>query len=303
MDPSLQEFYCISRSASQQRPFSEIITTSQRPISRASSRHPPTANVRERPASSNVYAWSSYHPLTVPSIAQISIQQPLSPTNVQDAFSNETGGRRRHHTAGYTDRLNQGIGAASPNAYDDDPHSDPLQSYRQSQSSHRSSSPCSNSRYNDPYTQDDDDASANPDFPRMDQLDDLDDFERYISGQEADPHRDFGITENEDEIGFFCGLIASSFFFAQFCTSIFWGYMSDRYGRRPILLLGLIGSTIASLFFGLSKSLAWAIVSRSMCGLLNGNVGVAKSMLGEIADPSNQSQAFSIFGFAWGIGM
>ncbi|KAG0271310.1 hypothetical protein BGZ95_000888 [Linnemannia exigua] len=106
-----------------------------------------------------------------------------------------------------------------------------------------------------------------------------------------------------DEIGFFCGLIASSFFFAQFCTSIFWGYMSDRYGRRPILLLGLCGSTIACIFFGLSKSLAWAIISRSMCGLLNGNVGVAKSMLGEIADSTNQSQAFSIFGFAWGIGM
>ncbi|KAF9137451.1 hypothetical protein BG015_002708 [Linnemannia schmuckeri] len=114
---------------------------------------------------------------------------------------------------------------------------------------------------------------------------------------------DFHITENEDEIGFFCGLIASSFFFAQFCTSIFWGYMSDRYGRRPILLLGLCGSSIACIFFGLSKSLAWAIISRSMCGLLNGNVGVAKSMLGEIADASNQSQAFSLFGFAWGIGM
>ncbi|KAF9290277.1 hypothetical protein BGZ68_007501 [Mortierella alpina] len=40
-----------------------------------------------------------------------------------------------------------------------------------------------------------------------------------------------------------------------------------------------------------------------MCGLLNGNVGVAKSMLGEIADSSNQSQAFGLFGFAWGIGM
>ncbi|KAF9085796.1 hypothetical protein BGX29_001770 [Mortierella sp. GBA35] len=114
---------------------------------------------------------------------------------------------------------------------------------------------------------------------------------------------DFHITKNEDEIGFFCGLIASSFFFAQFCTSIFWGYMSDRYGRRPILLLGLCGSTIACIFFGLSKSLAWAVISRSMCGLLNGNVGVAKSMLGEIADSTNQSQAFSVFGFAWGIGM
>ncbi|KAF9430338.1 hypothetical protein BGZ94_007340, partial [Podila epigama] len=119
----------------------------------------------------------------------------------------------------------------------------------------------------------------------------------------AGPCRDFGMTENEDEIGFFCGLIASSFFLAQFCTSIFWGYMSDRYGRRPILLFGLIGSTITILLFGLSKTLIWAIVTRSLCGLLNGNVGVAKSMLGEIADASNQAQAFSIFGFAWGIGM
>ncbi|ORZ23796.1 major facilitator superfamily domain-containing protein [Lobosporangium transversale] len=115
--------------------------------------------------------------------------------------------------------------------------------------------------------------------------------------------RDFHITESEDEIGFFCGLIASSFFFAQFCTSIFWGFMSDRYGRRPILLIGLCGTAIACTSFGLSKSLPWAIISRSMCGLLNGNVGVAKSMLGEIADKSNQSQAFGVFGFAWGIGM
>ncbi|KAG0038253.1 hypothetical protein BGZ82_000697 [Podila clonocystis] len=405
MDPSLQEFYCISRSASQQRPFSQIITTSQRPSSRASSRHPSTANTRERPASANVYAWSNYHPLSVPSIAQISIQQPLSfSASVQDAFNNDRGGRRRHHTAGNADHFPQGdFGATLPNA-GDPLQSDSLQSYRQSQSSYRSSSPYSNFRPNDPYALDDD-GVPNPDFPRMEQLEDLDDFGRYSAysaGQEVDPHRsincgdggneegdegtpfvgqdhlmydsndycdnnnvptkptplpkvplfvlsvvifsepltstilfpfvfgkeknalslntalvfptitphsilqprsDFGITENEDEIGFFCGLIASSFFFAQFCTSIFWGYMSDRYGRRPILLLGLIGSTIASLFFGLSKSLAWAIVSRSMCGLLNGNVGVAKSMLGEIADPSNQSQAFSIFGFAWGIGM
>ncbi|KAF9337545.1 hypothetical protein BG006_004148 [Podila minutissima] len=373
MDPSLQEFYCISRSASQQRPFSQIITTSQRPSSRTSSRHPSTAHTRERPASASAHAWSNYHPLSVPSIAQISMQQPLSLSeNVQDAF-NDRGGRRRHHTAGNADHFPQcDFGATLRNTSADDPlQSDPLQSYRQPQSSYRSST-CSNFRPNDPYALDDDGA-PNPDFSREEQLEDLDGFGRHSSGQEADQQRpincgdtgdeegdegapftgqdhlmydssdaydsnsvptkptplpkvplfvlsvvifsepltstilfpfvDFGITENEDEIGFFCGLIASSFFFAQFCTSIFWGYMSDRYGRRPILLLGLIGSTIASLFFGLSKSLAWAIVSRSMCGLLNGNVGVAKSMLGEIADPSNQSQAFGVFGFAWGIGM
>ncbi|KAF9365190.1 hypothetical protein BGX34_010994 [Mortierella sp. NVP85] len=115
--------------------------------------------------------------------------------------------------------------------------------------------------------------------------------------------RDFHITENEDEIGFYCGLLASSFFFAQFCTSLFWGHMSDRYGRRPIILIGLCGSATTCILFGLSKSLAWAIVSLSMCGLLNGNVGVAKSMLGELSDQTNQSQALSVFGFAWGMGM
>ncbi|KAF9959832.1 hypothetical protein BGZ65_000019 [Modicella reniformis] len=114
---------------------------------------------------------------------------------------------------------------------------------------------------------------------------------------------DFGITENEDELGFYCGLIASSFFFAQFCTSIFWGYMSDRYGRRPIILLGLCSTAITSTLFGLSKNLTWAILTRSLCGFMNANVGVAKSMLGELSDHTNQSQVFSIFGFAWGIGV
>lgn len=49
--------------------------------------------------------------------------------------------------------------------------------------------------------------------------------------------------------------------------------MSDRYGRRPIILIGLCGSATTCILFGLSKSLAWAIVSRSMCGLLNGKEG------------------------------
>jgi MFS family permease len=49
-----------------------------------------------------------------------------------------------------------------------------------------------------------------------------------------------------------------------------WGWLSDRWGRRPVLLLGLIGNTICGSLFGLSKSLKWAIVTRSLCGLLNG---------------------------------
>ncbi|KAF9318726.1 hypothetical protein BG003_010654 [Podila horticola] len=135
--------------------------------------------------------------------SQISIQQPLPiSASVQDAFTNGTGRRRRHHSAGNAGPFPQeDIGTTSPITYNIDPlQSDPLQSYRQSQPSYRSSSPYSNPGHNDPYAQDDDGAS-NPDFPRMEQLEDLDDFEGYSSGQEADPHRSINCGVEGDDDG------------------------------------------------------------------------------------------------------
>ena len=77
---------------------------------------------------------------------------------------------------------------------------------------------------------------------------------------------------------------------------MFWGWISDRIGRRPVIVIGLLGNTITNLSFGVSHSLSWAIFSRLSCGLLNGNVAVAKSILGEITDSTNQSMGFSLFG-------
>ncbi|KAJ3214167.1 hypothetical protein HK099_007003 [Clydaea vesicula] len=114
--------------------------------------------------------------------------------------------------------------------------------------------------------------------------------------------RDFGLG-TEEEIGFYVGFIASSFSLAQLMTSILWGWLSDRVGRRPVLLTGLIGNAIATLSFGVSKNLIWAILSRAACGFLNGNIGVAKSVLGEITDKTNQAFGFSLFGLVWGFGM
>jgi MFS family permease len=71
---------------------------------------------------------------------------------------------------------------------------------------------------------------------------------------------------------------------------------SDKIGRRPVLLIGLIGNTITILAFGQSHTLTWAIASRAACGFLNGNIGVAKSVMGEITDATNQAKGFSIFG-------
>ncbi|KAJ3216068.1 hypothetical protein HDU67_009948 [Dinochytrium kinnereticum] len=108
---------------------------------------------------------------------------------------------------------------------------------------------------------------------------------------------------NEKDIGYYVGFIASSFSLAQFLTSMFWGWCSDRVGRRPVLLLGLLGNTVTILLFGVSHSLSWAILSRAACGFLNGNIGVAKCVMGEVTDSTNQAKGFSMFGLMWGIGM
>ncbi|KAJ3275047.1 hypothetical protein HDV01_001553 [Terramyces sp. JEL0728] len=113
--------------------------------------------------------------------------------------------------------------------------------------------------------------------------------------------RDFKICKEQD-IGYYVGFISSSFFLAQVVTSMWWGWISDRYGRRPVLLVGLIGNSITMVLFGFSHSLPWAIATRAACGFLNGNIGAAKSVLGEITDSSNRANAFALIGLCFGIG-
>ena len=52
--------------------------------------------------------------------------------------------------------------------------------------------------------------------------------------------------------------------------SILWGWLSDRLGRRPALLLGISGTSIAILVFGFAQNYAWAIAARAMAGALSG---------------------------------
>eukprot|EP01112_Ceratiomyxa_fruticulosa_P019085 TRINITY_DN618_c0_g1_i1.p1 TRINITY_DN618_c0_g1~~TRINITY_DN618_c0_g1_i1.p1 ORF type:complete len:585 (+),score=111.21 TRINITY_DN618_c0_g1_i1:372-2126(+) len=112
----------------------------------------------------------------------------------------------------------------------------------------------------------------------------------------------FNVAPDERKIGYYVGFLASSYYFAQFLCSFIWGWFSDRMGRKPSLLIGLLGSSFAVLMFGFSPSFYWAVGTRFLAGILNGNVGVAKSMMGEITDSTNQARAFSIVGIVWSIG-
>lgn len=98
----------------------------------------------------------------------------------------------------------------------------------------------------------------------------------------------------KDDIAFWVGITAASFSLSQFMSGVFWGRASDRFGRKPTILFGLLGTLVSSLLFGLSKSVPQAIAARCMSGLLNGNVGIMRTFVAEIVPEKHlQPRAFT----------
>ena len=78
------------------------------------------------------------------------------------------------------------------------------------------------------------------------------------------------------------GYIGSAYFMGNFTGSLIWGLLSDKIGRRPVLLFGVCATLICELLFGFSQNFTWAIIARFLWGLLNGNVGVVKTYISEV---------------------
>ncbi|KAH7915289.1 MFS general substrate transporter [Hygrophoropsis aurantiaca] len=115
--------------------------------------------------------------------------------------------------------------------------------------------------------------------------------------------REIGITGgDETKVGYYAGVIESIFFVTQAITVLRWSQLSDRIGRKPVLLIGLSGLCISMLCFGLSRTFVTLIISRCICGVLNGNSGVMKSMMGELTDSTNMAQAFAFIPIVWCVG-
>ncbi|RDW90165.1 MFS transporter [Aspergillus mulundensis] len=113
----------------------------------------------------------------------------------------------------------------------------------------------------------------------------------------------FHVTDNDRKIALYAGLITSSFTFAEFSAGMFWGRMSDRIGRKPVLVMGLIGTAISMIVFGFAPNLATAMIARALGGLLNGNIGVLQTTVAEIVTvKEHQPRAYSIMPFVWCLG-
>ena len=81
--------------------------------------------------------------------------------------------------------------------------------------------------------------------------------------------RDFDF--DEDSVGLYAGLLTATFALTQFLSSYAWGYISDLYGRKVSLLIGLTFSGIAIIIFGASINYYQAIIARSIAGIQNLN--------------------------------
>lgn len=80
----------------------------------------------------------------------------------------------------------------------------------------------------------------------------------------------FNVTNDDRQISVYAGMITSAFAFAEFSTGVLWGKLSDRVGRKPVLISGLAGTLLSMLLFGFAPSLPVALLGRALGGLLNG---------------------------------
>ena len=113
----------------------------------------------------------------------------------------------------------------------------------------------------------------------------------------------FQIAKESDQISIFAGMLITSFAFAEFSTGVIWGRISDRIGRKPVLIFGLFGTALSMIMFGFATNLQTAIVARALGGLLNGNVGVLQTTVAELVTvKEHQPRAYSIMPFVWCLG-
>jgi MFS family permease len=132
--------------------------------------------------------------------------------------------------------------------------------------------------------------------------------------------QDFNICPPE-QIGYYAGAIASAFGLAQIISrlilrkltiSLIYGKLSDRFGRKWLLIIGAIGNTLTMPLFGLSRHLWEALAFRSIIGLVNGklfisssstgNSALIRAVIGDITDESTAAKAWSYWGLAFALG-
>ena len=101
---------------------------------------------------------------------------------------------------------------------------------------------------------------------------------------------------------FMVGLLSASFSLMQFLFAPVWGRISDRTGRRPVILIGLFGSFASYLIFGLARSLMLLFVARMCAGIAGANISTAQAFVADTTTPDSRAKGMGLVGAAFGLG-
>jgi DHA1 family tetracycline resistance protein-like MFS transporter len=98
------------------------------------------------------------------------------------------------------------------------------------------------------------------------------------------------------------GLLMASFSVMQFVFAPLLGRLSDRIGRRPVLLVSLVGSAVGYVLFGIAGSIGVLFASRIIDGISGGNISTAQAVIADITAPEDRAKGMGLIGAAFGLG-
>lgn len=98
------------------------------------------------------------------------------------------------------------------------------------------------------------------------------------------------------------GMLAASYSLMQFLFVPVWGRLSDRVGRRPILLISIGGSVVSFLLLGMARSLGMLFAARILSGISASNLSVAQAYVADVTAPEERTRGMGLIGAAFGLG-
>lgn len=116
------------------------------------------------------------------------------------------------------------------------------------------------------------------------------------------PHLVGAFTKTDSEAAVMYGLLLTVWSLMQFLFSPLVGALSDRFGRRPVLILSATGLGLDYIIMALAPNLAWLFVGRILSGILASSQPSAAAYVADVTPPDRRAAAFGMIGAVWGVG-